>query len=400
VRRARWAAAGPFVVLGLVFPTYFVRVPTLRTAFGLSDGQLGLLLMLPALAGLIAMQLAGRLVARFGSGAVVRGATAVLPAAMLGIPLAPTPVALAAVLVLFGAVDGFVDVGMNVHAVAVERALGRPIMSSCHAAFSVTAVVSTVGGGVALRASTSLTGHVALVAAAALPIALVSGRHLLPWSAERAGSGGAGGSGAVPAAPAAPVVAASRRVRRRDGWTPRVLRLGALATAVMVCEGAVGSWSGIFLHDEIGASWAAASLGYVGFNVCHAGGRLLGDRLTSRFGPGALVRAGGAAGALGLAVVVAGRGLPVVVAGFTLLGLGLSVLLPVLLSVAGHAAHDAAAAIADVGTLTYTGVLLGPVLVGASAQAIGLTATFGAVLVLLLLALAAGVGATRPDGDP
>src|SRR5206468_2355189 len=65
--------------------------------------------------------------------------------------LAPSALALAALLAVFGAANGAMDVAMNGHGVAVERELGRPIMSSLHAGWSfggfASAGLAALAGG-------------------------------------------------------------------------------------------------------------------------------------------------------------------------------------------------------------------------------------------------------------
>ena len=392
-----------------MFPTYFVRIPTLKLQLGLSDQALGLLLTLPALSAVIAMQVAGRLVSRFGSSAVLRVVMVALPLTMLGLPLAGSALAAGVALSLIGMLDGLLGIGMNTHAVTVERRLGRPIMSGSHAAYSLAAVVAATLGGFALRAATSSFVHFAVAAAIALTLGLVGGRAMLPASADRL---------EAPARPDLPPLPDPRDVvwephppavpapAGRGGWTRRVVLLGAMATVVLVGESAVGSWSGVYLHEELDASLAAASAGYIGFSICHAGGRLVGDRLETRFGPIPLLQAAGIVAGLGLATVVVAPVFAVTVLGFALFGLGLSVLLPVILRMAGHegAGSDhsgAAAALAHIGTLTYAGMLLGPVVVGWLAQWIGLRETFAGLLLLLGAVFGAGRrGAAAPVGHP
>ena len=365
----------------MVFASYFVRIPSLKIELGLSEGQLGLLLMLPVLSGMVAMQLTGRLVARFGSAPVVRATAVALPVSLLGFALAGDLPRFAVVLLVLGAVDGLIDVSMNAHAVAVERALKRPVMNGCHAAWSIGAAIGSLLGGAAIKAGLSLAQHYLALTVVLVALSLVTGRHLLPASADRTGGRAAGGG---------------RRAGWRSGWTPRVLVLGATGTVVLVCSGVVGNWSGVFLHDELGASLATASLGYIGYNVCEAGVRLVGDRLHERYGASALVRCCGAVAVAGLAVVVFSPVPATAVAGFALLGLGLSVLVPVILGAVGHDGAEsgsagAADALAKVSTLTYSGLLVGPMTVGWFAEAFGLTATLGGLLVVLAVTLGLGL---------
>ena len=413
LRRARKAAITPFLVLGVAFPTYFVRIPSLKLQLGLSNEAMGLLLTVPALAAVLAMQVAGPLVARFGSSAVLRVVMTALPLAMLGLPLSGGVAAAAAVLAVVGALDGLVGVGMNTHAVTVERRLGRPIMSGCHAAYSLAAVATATLGGLALSASTAPATHFTIAAAIAVPLALAGGRAMLPAAADRVpagvghptdrdggaaadgGNGGNGGDGGGGSGPD------GRGPRGLAGWTPRVVLLGAMATVVLVGESAVGSWSGIYLRDSLEATLAAASAGYIGFSACHAGGRLVGDRLESRLGPAAMVQGGALVACTGLATVVVSPVLPLTVAGFALLGLGLSVLLPVVLRIAGHEGADerrggAARTLSIVGTMSYAGMLLGPVVVGWLSQWLGLRETFAGLLLMLAVVLVVGRRAAAP----
>jgi predicted MFS family arabinose efflux permease len=383
----------PFLVLGIVFPTYFVRIPSLKLQLGLSDQALGLLLTVPAFSAVIAIQLGGSLVARFGSSAVLRVVMVALPLALLCLPVTTSAMTAGLVLAALGALDGMLGVGMNTHAVTVERRLHRPIMSSCHAGYSVTAVVAATLGGVALGASTSPLAHVALAAAIAVPLALVGGRAMLPPSADRATARGED------------AVSRARTGSNRwlAGWNKRVLLLGAMAAVVLIGESAVGSWSGVYLHEDIGVSLAAASAGYIGFSLCHAGGRMVGDRLESRFGAAALLRAGWLVAGVGLAIVVVAPVLTLTITGFALFGLGLATLLPVILRMAGHEGADAtrngtATALSNIGSMTYAGMLFGPVVIGGAAQWIGLRQTFAALLLLIFAVLGLGQWAAHRGG--
>ncbi|MBL1067471.1 MFS transporter [Streptomyces sp. 7-21] len=373
--RARWAAPVPFLILGLVFSSYFVQIPSLKSDLGLTEGELGAFLVLPVLSGVVAMQWAGRLVARQGSATLVRLTMLGLPLSLLGFAVCGDRVTFAVVLVVFGAVDGLMDISINAHAVAVERALQRRVMNSCHAAWSIGAALGSGLGAAAHHAELSRAAHLTLIAAAQMPLALAAGRHLLPAAADRE---------------------ADQRPRAtgwRTGWTPRLLLLGLTGTVVLITGGVVGNWGGIYLHEDLGASLATASLGYLGFSAFEAGVRLVGDGLQERLGTRRLTGASAAVAVTGLTAVVLSPSPAAAIAGFSLLGLGMAVLVPITLGAAGHGEgeHSAADALAKVGTLTYTGMLLGPVFIGWCAGSFGLTATLAGLLVLLSATLLVGL---------
>ena len=95
---------------------------------------------------------------RVSSATVTRTAT-LLYCLLLPLPLiAPNPVALGAILFVFGAVNGSMDVAMNAHGVAVERDLGKPIMSSLHGGWSVGGFLAAGLSAVAGRGGSGPAG--------------------------------------------------------------------------------------------------------------------------------------------------------------------------------------------------------------------------------------------------
>jgi MFS family permease len=154
VRTARWAITGVFAVNGLLVTTYLVRIPSLQTALSLTESQLAAVLTCWGVAALITMQLVVRLVARFGSARLIRLSVAALPFSLYGIAAADAIRSLAVAVAVGGAVVGTLDAAMNAHAVAVERRLGAPILSSCHAAVSGSAILAALLAGITSSAGT------------------------------------------------------------------------------------------------------------------------------------------------------------------------------------------------------------------------------------------------------
>jgi len=380
--RARWAITAVFGGNGLLIASLVARTPQLKLDLDLSPAQLGLTSAAFGVAAVLAMQGAGALAARVGSGWVVRLAILVLPVGLIGIGGAPTLLSLMLLLLGFGAAHGLLDVSMNAHAVAVERALGRPIMNGCHAAWSIGAVAGSLVGSAAAQVGLSRPAHYAVLAAALLPAALVCGRLLLPGYADRRAASATPAHGSW-----------------RAGWSRRIVVFGAMGATVLTVEAAVANWSGVYLHENLGASLGAASLGYLAFTVCQTAGRLVGDRLQARGSASRLVATGTLVAAAGLAVVVLSPAPAVAMVGFAVVGAGLATPLPVLFGVVGHlgaAGSGAAATVARFSTMTYTGILLAPAIIGWVAELVGLTWTLAALIPLLVLVARAAGPATRP----
>jgi MFS family permease len=385
--RARWAVTTVFGINGLLIASFAVRTPSLKQDLDLTAGQLGLLGALFGVAGVLAMQLSGALTARFGGRRIVGITSPMLPVLLIGIGVAPEFLTMALAQMVFGAVHGVLDVSMNVHAVAVERAAKRRIISGCHGAWSIGSIIGALVGSGAAHVDMSRTEHFALLAAVLVPVALVAGRFLLPTQADRGPE-------------KAESSLAARWTSWRTGWTRTLLVFGAMGVMVMTAEVAVADWSGVFLHEDRQASLGLAGLAYVAFAICQTTPRLVGDRIQARVSATRLLRWSGVTAAAGMAVVVLSPTPWVGIAGFGIVGLGVSLALPVLFGAVGHYGAElsggsdagAAAMVSRFSTMTYSGILVGPAVIGWIADSIGLPWTL-ALMIPFLLGVAAAARA-------
>ena len=69
---ARNAVALTFFLNGLVFSSWVSRIPEMRSSFGLSNGQLGLVLLSIAVGSVLALPTTGAAINAFGTVRVVR----------------------------------------------------------------------------------------------------------------------------------------------------------------------------------------------------------------------------------------------------------------------------------------------------------------------------------------
>jgi MFS family permease len=357
-----------FVVLGLADGVWLARIPAVKQHLGLSDGLLGVALLASPVGLVIIAAFADRLIDRFGSAwPTVAGAVAIslLPIAF---GLAGSLGVLMAALLVYGMAGGLMDVAMNSQAVRVERGYRRPLINSFHAYYSFGGLAGALLGGLFAWAG---VGPAVTFTAVGVPLAVVAvlargGLLRGPEARDRPSPGGQPEPGRPPAE------RASDRARRR-GTAVRIIVLGLLALCSLLGEGAAGSWSAVYLRDNLGTSAAFAALGYAAFSVTMATGRLFGDRLAARFGPARLVSGCGLVAAIGLAVALVTASPAAGLVGFALFGAGLSSTFPQLLSVAGNVeTARSGTGIARVAGAGYLGLLSGPVLIGGAASLVGL----------------------------
>ncbi|MEK6228614.1 MAG: MFS transporter [Actinomycetota bacterium] len=363
MRTERAAVTSLFFVNGAMFSSFFARLPAIKAELEATDGQLGLALFAATVALVIAQPLAGALAQRFGArGPALAGAFG----SGAGLPLAAlVPSVGLLALTLFAAFfsNGVLDVAINVEGVAVERRLGRRVLSSMHAAFSFGAMAGAGGGALAAAAGLEPEAHLAVVAVVTLGVAVVAGRGLAPNP---------------PAGPRGPSFARP---------SVALLALGAAAFCVLLAEGSVTDWSAVFLSDEAGAGEAVAALGLAVFSLLMATGRLGGDGLAERFGARTVVRCGGLLAAAGLALALATAEPAPSILGFGLMGAGLSATFPLIVAAAARTEGlEEAPAIAAVSGLGYVGLMAGPATIGALSDAAGLRSALLLVVALSLLA--------------
>jgi fucose permease len=148
----------------------------------------------------------------------------------------------------------------------------------------------------------------------------------------------------------------------------------------------VFDWSGVYLADEAGAAAGAAPLGLTVFALTMGIGRLAGDALGERVGAGTAVRGGALVAALGLGLALAFPEPLVAIAGFAMMGAGLSVVFPLALRAAGLQGEATGPDLAAVSTVGYVGFLAGPPLIGWLADASSLRAALAVVSGLCLVA--------------
>ncbi|MFC6019805.1 MFS transporter [Plantactinospora solaniradicis] len=387
LRRGRIAVTLLFLLFGVAIGTWTARIPAIKERLGLTDGQLSLALLGLAAGAITGMQVTGRLVDRYGAVRVMlpvafaEGGCLVLPA------YAGSLVALALALFAFGAVHGTLNIAMNANAVEVERLRRRPMLSSCHAVYSIGGFVGAAVGGLYARADASVPSTFLTIAVAGVGLAAWASRWALP-AAERPdpGQGASRPAGDEPSG---------------DGRQPSgVLFLGVLAFCCLVGEGAAADWSTVYLHDNLGSGPGFAAAAFAAFSVMMTAGRLVGDRLAAALGPVVLVRGSGVLAAIGLGGALLVDHPVAGLVGFGCLGAGLSCIAPQVFSAAGNRdPRQAGRALARVAGLGYLGFLVGPVVIGGAAELIGLPRAL-AIPALLALFVALAAGALRPRNRP
>ncbi|MEV4232231.1 MFS transporter [Streptomyces bobili] len=374
LRRGRASLALSFFAQGVAFALLVTRIPAIQNRYGVSDALLPVFLAaVPILAG-VGSVATERLVKRIPPSRLLRWSQPVVLLALLGVGAGDRLAVLGFALALFGLAVGALDASMNMLGVSLQRAYGRSIMLSFHAVYSL--------GGI-LGASLAWVGahwHLALwvsylpVVLVLLPAVVVGSRWYVDGKGDEAevergvasetGEGGRG-QGVVFKA---------------------LLPLCLVMTFAYIGDSTVSNWSAKYLQDVLGSSEQLATVPYNVYMVTTLLGRALGDLGVRRFGAVAVVRLGALVAAAGFAVVAVAPGAWAGMGGFTLVGLGLCVLVPQTFAAAGRLFPGASdAAVARLNVFNYVGFLIGSPLVGALGDAWSYRGAMAVPMVLVLV---------------
>ncbi|CAM2140719.1 MFS transporter [Pararobbsia alpina] len=374
--RERIATIGAFFANGLGIGAWAAEIPRIKEHLGLSDTLLGIALLSFAAGAIIAMPMAGRVALRLGTPRSTLLASLAF-VVLLGLPgFAPSlPVIMAALFVL-GMSNGSMDVLMNGHASYIETRWGKAIMSSFHAAWSFGGLLGASLGGFIAKSGFSVGAGLALPAVASAVIVIASAII-----------------GLKPGFEAPPVHHEKVPFTFRNRL---LLLLGAVAFLSMVTEGSVTDWSGVYLRTIAHGTAAEAALGYASFAFAMTACRLIGDLFVRRFGQQAMMWIGGGLSAIGFLIVIAVPQVVIGCAGYVLIGVGLSNLVPIIFSAAGRAGATPAIGVSMAATAGYAGFLIGPPIIGFCADMLGMRIAF---LLLLVAACAIAIVGGRVVGE-
>lgn len=353
-----------FAFNGLVIGAYAASIPVLQLRHSLSAQLLSVLFVCVGLSAVLAMQLAGRLSDRMGARRVSLAGFPLAVAGIIGIAAAPNFGWLIVFGMLLGASNGILDVTMNAIGVQVERYRPKPIMSFFHGMWSVGNLIGAallvivaaawqVDGDAAMTVSTSIAAGIGVVA-------MIVASQITPETEP---------------------VPHTTAQGRRSPLPGSVYLLGLMAVAFGLGEGVATDWSSLHVTTVTGVPPKIAALGVTVMAAGMVTIRLLGDRLVSRFGRRWVTRLGGIGAAGGYLMTATLTGLPAVLTGWALVGLGIGMIAPQVYAVAGHSAGGRGLAV--VVSFGYATFLIAPAAIGWLIGQIGIQATMLVPAVLL-----------------
>ncbi len=361
-----------FLAAGVGIGGWAASLPLLSEKMDLDKSELGTVLLCFALGAIVLMINVGRYLDRLKSihsvslcGSIVFGLAIAL------VPYVESIWLLGLLIFLAGAAFGTLDVSMNTEASAVERSTGRHLMSSFHALFSIGNIIGAFLAGKAVAHGGTLYE---CLGGAGIVVLLAAFSTLLITKVPTQASSANPTSGTAPSAP----FTSSQRLL--------IVLFGAIGFLAFLAEGGLMDWTAIYMVDVLGASESRGAYAFATFAAAMAIGRLLGDRATQYLGHGNLLKFGGIICALSILTMLLAKSPTVTLVVLAFCGLGVANMIPAVFASAGHiGAHAAGRAMAIVTTMGYSGLLLGPALLGFVAQNSSLAVSLGLIMLAFVL---------------
>lgn len=368
----RIAAKTVYFMLGVGSGTFAANIPRLKESLELSAGTLGLALLCCSLGGFVAMQFAAPLIKKLGLRLLLSVLGPVFPLVLILIAASTDFTTLAVAFGVFGGLTSIAGIAVNAQAIDIEKAYAKSIMSSFHALFSVGGLIGAGAGGLMAAYDFTILQSMSLVAMSLSVLGVLIITKLFDVTKYNYKEDHS-------------VIEAPHK-QHKSKWWRQVLLIGGLIFICYLTEGAIADWTAIYMKTEYGAGPFIAVFAYMIFNACMTIGRFSGDAVIRRFGPLETLIGGGMLAATGLAVGLLSPNLVISLVGFGVVGIGLSVLVPILISMAGNLpGGDRDVAIARASTCGSIGLMTGPAAIGFIAESYSLFAAMMIPVVLLVI---------------
>jgi MFS family permease len=355
LKRIRWAVSMFYFGMGLCFATWASRIPDIKTALHLSEGDLGSVLFALPLGQLLAMPFSGRLVARFGSHRILIFSLFFYVFSLTNLGLAVAAWQLSLGLFVFGIFGNLSNIAVNTQGVYTEVLFKKTIMSSFHGMWSFAGFTGALVGLGMLAFELTPYTHFLIVAGIVL-LMMAFNYNFLVKAKETI------------------QVEKKKMFSKPDSG---LIWLGVIGFCCMASEGVMFDWSGVYFKDVIKAPGPLVILGYTSFMIMMAGGRFFGDGLIQKFGRKKVLQISGVMISVGLFTAVLFPFIIPATLAFMFVGLGVSTIVPTLYSVAGKTPNvSPSVALTTVSSVSFLGFLMGPPIIGYIAELSSLRFSF------------------------
>ena len=360
---------GIFFIQPVVLGVWLALIPKVQSGLNLDTSQLALGLMGAPAGMLMTLPFAGKMANTFGIRKILYIGFPVYFFSITLIGQAGGLYSLLLVLFLVGVCGSLLTLALNVHASRVEKHTRRVIMNRCHGFWSLGIMAGSFLGSV-LESESTVWLILIICASASFPLALLLCLGLPSYEN-------------VNSAEMSPALVITQ-------FPAILIGICFFTFGISMTEGAMANWASVYVKEMLGPEAQGTGYGFGLFAAFVAFGRFFGDSLKIKLGTIKVARIFVNISILGLIFLVIANDLWLALAGFALIGLGVSVGFP--LAVTAAASIDdkrEASYVAFLSLIALIGFLVGPPIIGFIANTTniktGLTMLFPGLLLSLYL---------------
>ena len=360
---------GIFFIQPVVLGVWLALIPKVQSGLNLDTSQLALGLMGTPAGMLMTLPFAGKMANTFGIRKILYIGFPVYFFSITLIGQAGGLYSLLLVLFLVGVCGSLLTLALNVHASRVEKHTRRVIMNRCHGFWSLGIMAGSFLGSV-LESESTVWLILIICASASFPLALLLCLGLPSYEN-------------VNSAEMSPALVITQ-------FPAILIGICFFTFGISMTEGAMANWASVYVKEMQGSEAQGTGYGFGLFAAFVAFGRFFGDSLKIKLGTIKVARIFVIISILGLIFLVIANDLWLALAGFALIGLGVSVGFP--LAVTAAASIDdkrEASYVAFLSLIALIGFLVGPPIIGFLANTTsiktGLTMLFPGLLLSLFL---------------
>jgi MFS family permease len=358
-----------FDTASLLFGIWVASIPGIKSRLGLTDGGLGLSLLLSPLGAITGMLLSTRIFSKIPvgkwmfNGYIVLGCIMILQINSVNRPM------FWICLYCFGMTSFLNGVSANSTVNLLEKKHNRLFMSTCHGMYSLGGAISAGIAALLFTMHIPSSWQIVMVVCIVITVIFINKNYLLANNS----------------------IIHSRSAFKLPSLT--VLGISFICMVSFMAEGCVADWSAIYLKEILFAPKAIISLGYAGFSVAMTTGRLNGDALITKLGSKTVVVSGSLIAALGFLVIIISSSVIIAITGYVMVGLGCCCIVPILFRASANIPGiSTVEGFAMVTTGGLIGFLAGPSIIGFISQKANLPK---ALILLIIMHLLAAYSAWR-----
>jgi MFS family permease len=355
-----------FFMAGLCFASWASRIATVQQTMGLSDAALGAVLFSLPVGLMCSLPFSGWIITKIGSKRLLLAAIMVYGCALVSLGLAKNTFQLVICLVCYGFASNAVNISVNTQAVATEKLYDKPIMASFHGLWSLAGFTGAGIGTFMIGKRIDPFHHFIVILVILFIGVIAASRYLYDDTNDPKNE-----------------TAASMTLLEKLKLIIPLITLGSIAFCSMICEGAMFDWSVIYFKKVVVVPISIQGAGFTAFMLTMACGRFVADGFAHRFGLKRTLQVSGSLTTTGLLIAVLFPYFYTAMAGFLLVGAGVSSVVPMVFSAAGKSkTMSPGVALAAVSTIGFIGFLIGPPVIGFIAGLATLRASFVFIAVM------------------